>query len=106
MAQFIYKAKTSDGAPQEGTIDAGTIDLAIAALQRRNFLILSIEPVKEDKGFLGQFQTLLSIFNRVKQQDIVVLSRQLSTLFEAKVPIVESFKVIITETQSPRSRSI
>ena len=101
MAQFIYKAKTSDGAPQEGTIDAGTIDLAIAALQRRNFLILSIEPVKEDKGFLGQFQTLLSIFNRVKQQDIVVLSRQLSTLFEAKVPIVESFKVIITETQSP-----
>ncbi len=100
MAQFKYKAKANDGSTQEGVIDAGTVDLAVASLQRRNWLILSIEPAEGKKGFMGTLSSSLAIFQGVKQQDIVVLSRQLSTLFEAKVPIVESFKVIISETQN------
>ncbi|MEK9175104.1 MAG: type II secretion system F family protein [Patescibacteria group bacterium] len=104
MAQFKYKAKASDGALQEGVIDAGTLDLAVASLQRRNLLILSIEPAEEKKGFVNELNVFLGYFSGIKQQDIVILSRQLSTLFEAKVPIVESFKVIITETQSAALR--
>ena len=98
MAQFQYKAKGPDGSAQEGIIDAGSIDLAVSSLQRRNFLIVSIEPVKEKgEGVLS----FLNYLQRVRQQDVVVLSRQLATLFEAKVPIVESFKVIISETENP-----
>ena len=95
--QFRYKAKGNDGSDQEGIIEAGTVDLAVSALQRRNFLVLSIVPVEEGGGIFGS----LTFLQKVKQQDVVVLSRQLATLFEAKVPIVESFKVIISETNNP-----
>lgn len=97
MAQFRYKIKTSEGTSQDGVIEAGTIDLAVAALQRRNFLVLSIEPTEEERPRVLSF---LDYWQRVRQQDIVILSRQLATLFEAKVPIVESFKVIIGETEN------
>jgi type II secretory pathway component PulF len=99
MAQFKYKAREPNGAEQQGIIDAGTSDLAIAALQRRNFVVVSVEPLVPE-GFNQKFQAVFASFKGVKQQDIVILSRQLSTLFEAKVPIVESFKVLISETES------
>ena len=38
--------------------------------------------------------------NVCTQKDIVILSRQLSTLFEAKVPVVESLRVIISEMEN------
>lgn len=100
MAQFKYKAKSNDGSSQEGVIDAGNVDLAVGALQRRGLLILSIEPIIAQKGFGAEFISRLNLIQGVKQQDIVVLSRQLSTLFEAKVPIVEAFKVLINETEN------
>ena len=97
MAQFRYKVKTSEGAAQEGVIEAGTIDLAVAALQRRNLLVISIDPTEKERS---KAFGILDYWQRVRQQDIVILSRQLATLFEAKVPIVESFKVIIGETEN------
>ena len=98
--QFLYKAKTQEGAPQNGIIDAGSVDLAVASLQRRNFLVISVEPAEEKRSWFGS----IAIFGHVRQQDIVILSRQLSTLFEAKVPIVESLKVLMGETENPELR--
>src|SRR3989344_2783162 len=93
--QFKYTARTQEGKQSQGTIDAGSIDLAVSALQRKNLIITSVEPVGEKKSFFS-----ISFFDSVKMQDVVVLSRQLSILFESKVPIVSSFKVIIGETEN------
>ncbi|MEK7503211.1 MAG: type II secretion system F family protein [Patescibacteria group bacterium] len=93
--QFKYTARTQEGKQSQGAIDAGTIDLAVSALQRKNLIITSIEPMGEKKSIFS-----LNLFDSVKMQDVVVLSRQLSILFESKVPIVSSFKVIIGETEN------
>ena len=98
MAQFRYKVKASDGASQEGIIEAGSLDLAVASLQRRNLLVVSIEP---EEVYDSVAARIMGIFGRVSQQDVMLLSRQLATLFEAKVPIVESLKVLMSETQNP-----
>ena len=71
--------------------------MAVASLQRRNLLVISIEPEGARGSVVSRF---MGIFERVSQRDIVILSRQLATLFEAKVPIVESLKVLINETQN------
>jgi len=102
MARFRYKTKAPDGVSQEGIIEAGSADLAIASLQRRNLLVVSISPEEEQVSAASR---AMAIFGRVSQQDIVILSRQISTLFAAKVPIVESFKVLMNETQSSTLRS-
>ncbi len=44
MAVFTYSALDAEGHERQGTIDAVTIDVAIAALQRRGLIISSIAP--------------------------------------------------------------
>lgn len=93
---FKYQARTPDGRPADGTIDAATIDSAISALQRRGLLIVSIDPAQE-KGLFGKKFVL---FSHVPQNDIVIFSRQLATLFEAKVPVLDAFKLLAGEAEN------
>lgn len=97
MAQFYYKARTSEGKPAEGLVEAASMELAVASLQRKNLLIISVQPVEERIGALGMLEKL---FTRVPLRDIVLFTRQLSTLFGAKVPIVQSFKILINESEN------
>ena len=79
-------------------VDAASLDLAVGSLQKRNLLVLSIEPTEGAVG--GGFLSGFFEFGRVPVKDVVVLTRQLSTLFEAKVPVVETFKILIGETEN------
>ena len=97
---YKYEATTAEGEEKRGVIDAANRDIAIAALQRRNLIIISVEEAKES----GFFSKPLAIFNRVKPRDVVILSRQLSTLFEAKVPVLTSLKLLAGETENPALR--
>lgn len=96
---FLYKAVTKEGDQKEGTIEAVSIDSAINALQRREFIISNITPADEKKGFL---EMNLSFFERVKPKDIVILSRQMSTLFEAQVSALRIFRLLAAETESTK----
>lgn len=99
--KFNYQARTQEGELRVGAIEAVTVDVAVASLQRRGLIVVALEP-EHEKGFaLG---SPFSLFERVKQKDVVVLSRQMATLFEARVPVVESLKVIISEMENPLMR--
>lgn len=99
---FIYKATGKEGIEQNGSIEAPSMDVAIASLQRRGLILLSITPEVEKKGpFLSRFK----FFNTVKSRDIVILSRQIATLFEAKVSVTSTFKLLAGESPSPLLRS-
>ena len=39
---FNYKVRTKDGSEKKGQIDAATRDLAIANLQRRDYIVVSV----------------------------------------------------------------
>ncbi len=93
---FRYHVTGKDGDDQKGTIDAANIDSAITSLQKRNFVVLSIVP---DKG-VSWSEDIFKIFDRVKSRDIVILSRQISTLFEAKVPVLSAFQLLASEASS------
>ncbi len=97
---FIYQATDQQGQKSDGTIDAPSIDIAITSLQRRNLIIVKIVPA-DAGGFLA---TQVAWFNRIKLKDIVILSRQLSTLFEAKVPVVNIFKLLSAEADNATLR--
>ena len=92
---FLYKAVDQNGSEQNGSIDALNIDVAINSLQRRNLVIKSIHPKEGSSGIL---EKQLSIFNRISNKDIVVVSRQLATLFEAQVSALRVFRLMASET--------
>jgi len=95
---FTYKARTPEGEITSGTIDAASTDMAISSLQRRNLIVVSLEESEKSKPI---FQRGIKFFEFVKARDVVILSRQLSTLFEAKVPVVDAMKVLTSEASNP-----
>ena len=98
MAVYTYTALDQEGNKREGSIDAMNMDVAIAALQRRGLIISQIdEPVEKRKGLA----TNIAFFSGVKNSDIVMLSRQITTLFEAQVSALRAFRLLAAEARTP-----
>ncbi len=92
---FNYKAIDSQGEARDGSIDASNVDIAVSTLQSKGLIISSIDTVRE-KGFLKN----ISFFNRVSNKDIVIMSRQLATLFEAQVSALRIFKLLASQSEN------
>ncbi len=97
MALFTYTALDVQGNERHGTIDAINMDIAIAALQRRGLIISGIDPAQSTSFFSKR----MSIFDRVSNADIVMLSRQITTLFEAQVSVLRAFRLLAAEARTP-----
>lgn len=104
MAVFTYTALDQDGNKREGTIDAVSIDLAITALQRRGLVISAIDP--EEKKGAGGLGRRIALFDRVTGADIVMLSRQMTTLFEAQVSALRAFRLLAAEARTQKLADI
>jgi len=90
---FTYHAIDQDGHEREGTIDAPSQEIAVSALQRRNLIISAISST--EKHSLLEFD--LSFFGHISNKDVVILSRQIATLFEAQVSALRVFRLLAAE---------
>lgn len=95
---FKYNAVTNTGEKKEGVIDAPNKDLAIAALQRRGLIVVSIRDT-EEKSILQR-----QIFAHVPPKDVVILSRQISILFDAQVSALKAFSLLASNAENPLLR--
>lgn len=93
---FKYKAVDEGGIKKEGEIDAPNRDIAISGLQRRGLIIISIQSEEEKKSFLSSF----SFSNKISTKEVVILSRQISTLFEAQVSALKTFTMLASSTEN------
>jgi len=93
---FTYKAITNTGEKKEGAIDAPNKDLAIAALQRRGLIVVSVKTEEEKVSIFKR-----AVFEHVPMKDIVILSRQMSTLFDAQVSALKAFTLLATNAENP-----
>jgi len=92
---FKYKSVDESGINKDGQIDAPNKDMAISGLQRRGLIVISIS---EDKGNKSVFN--MSLFERVSMKEVVILSRQISTLFEAQVSALKAFTLLATNAEN------
>lgn len=99
---FNYEVLDETGAKKNGSIDAINLDVAIASLQRRGLILASIKEAGEGGSFLSG---KISFFDRVSGKDIVILSRQLATLFQAQVSALRVFRLLAGETENALLRS-
>ena len=93
---FNYHALDKDGHEREGTIEALTMDVAVSTLQRRELIVSSIEPAEKKSLLTGE----IGFFNHVSNKEIVILSRQIATLFEAQVSALRIFRLIASEVDN------
>lgn len=100
---FKYKAIDQHNASREGTVEATNIDAAISTVQKRGYTVISIDPVVEN---ISPFNIEINWFQSVSNKDIVILSRQIATLFEAQVSALRVFRLLASEMDNPQLRNI
>lgn len=97
MSQFNYTGLDAQGAQRNGSIEAVNVDVAINSLQRRGLIISSIE----EEGVKDFMQMSITLPGRIKNSDIVMISRQMTTLFEAQVSALRAFQLLASEARTP-----
>src|SRR5512135_810431 len=99
MASFAYVAReTASGREIHSSVDAVTEQAAILALLNRNLLVVSIQEKVAKKGRTGG--------GRVALADLVVFTRQLATMIDAGLPMVQSLQALAEQTTNKAMRDV
>ena len=110
MKTFKYQAKNFGGKTVNGTITAANQNDVIGELRRRNLIVLKVRPVGEKKGATssggvvketGFFTLKRGGRASVKSEELVVFTRQLSTMISAGIPLLESLEILNEQATNP-----
>lgn len=93
MSRFSYTA-TKDGKALTGTIEASSKENARKTLVQQNIHPLSIKEVNT-RGGLRKFAS-----SKVKSKDLVIFTRQLSTMISAGVPLNRTLATLQNQTEN------
>ena len=100
--QFQYQAKNQTGQAIQGTIDAPSDEQAVAILPQKNLFILSLYRASSSTWKMD----LNSLFSRPSKKDLVVFTRQLATLIESGIPLIEGLQVLAHQMEKPSFRKV
>ena len=92
--KFKYKAKTKEGEMQVGFIEAGSRSSAANILSGHDLFVLTLESAEKTHWY----DILISYFNRVRRKDMVIFTRQLSVLLEARLPLNAALRSLYEQT--------
>jgi type IV pilus assembly protein PilC len=97
--KFAYKAIGKDGKPTSGTLEAADRQAVIALLGKRGARPLSVQPLAGSKFISGGN---IQLFGppRVKAREMILFTRQLSTLVGAGVPLTRSLVTLEEQAES------
>jgi type IV pilus assembly protein PilC len=99
MPSFAYVAReTTSGKEIRSTVEAATEQAAISALLNRNLLVVSIQEKIGKKGRTGG--------GKVQLQDLVLFTRQLATMVDAGLAMVQSLQTLADQCQNKVMRDV
>jgi type IV pilus assembly protein PilC len=89
MAIFTYKAKNTHGEDVKGKVEAQNATQAAAVLRSRGLLIVSVKALNDDA-----FSSLTNFLTGIKEDEIVNMTRQLSTMVTAGLPLIQGLSIL------------
>src|SRR6266700_2052145 len=99
MASFVYVAReTGSGREIRSSVEAATEQAAIAALLNRNMLVVSIQEKIGKKGKTAG--------GKVSLIDLVIFTRQLATMIDAGLAMVQSLQGLAEQTTNKIMRDV
>src|ERR671912_2862922 len=101
MATYAFKALDLSGAPSKGEMEAGDKQAVAAQLRSKGLIVVDIE--EQAPASAGD---LLARFKKVKSDDLVIATRQLSTMVNSGMSLLRSLYVIEEQTESDKLREI
>jgi type IV pilus assembly protein PilC len=100
--QFTYKANTKEGKTISGTIEAADRQALLALLHKQGLHPILVE-VSKGKGKASK---LFNNKKKVKLGDLVIFTRQLSTMISAGVPLARSLSALEGEAANPYMKQV
>jgi type IV pilus assembly protein PilC len=94
MANFTYRARNAAGQSVDGDIEAVDQQAAATQLMERGLMVISLRAGTGRKIGRKRHQ------GKVKAQDLVVFTRQLATMMDAGLPLVQSLTALEEQTDS------
>jgi general secretion pathway protein F len=109
MAVYEYRGLTAEGRSVNGIIDADSLKGARARLRQSG--IYPTEVTEGAAASVGPRERLgprLAFLERMEVglQDVAVMTRQLATLLEAGLPLMEAFTAVMDQTDRPAFKRI
>ncbi len=107
MAQkFTYQAKDGSGRTVTGTLTADSQNEAVIELRRKNLVPLQISVGTKTKGLFskgkgGKQDRWKKAKPKANLQDLVIFTRQLSTMLSAGIPMLESLEILADQVEDP-----
>ena len=99
MPSFTYTAReTATGREIRSTVEANNEQTAIAALLNRNLLVVAIQEKIAKKGKMQGGKVALA--------DLVVFTRQLATMIDAGISIVQALQALADQTPNKVMRDV
>lgn len=102
MPHYRYKARDKDGALHTGALEARGKEAIADLLSGQGFIPVLIE--EQEQSLLSGID-LNALFAKVTSQDLIVFSRQLSTLVSAGIPFLSSLGTIEKQSENPRLKA-
>lgn len=96
MASFAYVARTREGKKQSGTLNVENRQAAVRALQTRG-----LTPERLQDKSRGA-STNVRRGPKVKSHEVLVFTRQLSTIVNSGLPLLQGLDILAEQTQDPR----
>jgi type IV pilus assembly protein PilC len=109
MPNFAYVAKTHAGEEEAGVLSGASVDQVVDELHHRGLIVLHVAEDALLKGRASAWKERLNqpVIGGVGTRDLALFTRQLSTLFEAGIPLVRGLRGLSKdETNRTLSRTV
>jgi len=97
---FRYEALDNQGAKTTGLVEADNSQEADSLLKDNGLILVSLEVANIKKGLS------LSFLERISMKDIVIFARQFSIMISAGVPMVQSLRILVNQTENKKFKKV
>jgi type IV pilus assembly protein PilC len=101
MATYAFKALDLAGATTKGEMEAGDKQAVAAQLRSKGLIVVDIEEQAPPNA-----GDLLARFKRIKPDELVIATRQLSTMVNSGMSLLRSLYIIEEQTENDKLRDI
>jgi type IV pilus assembly protein PilC len=90
MPAFTYTARSVNGELKTATIEAQSREDVVAQLRRQRLQVVKVDEETKQKKPRG----------RIKMRDVVIFTRQFSTMINAGLPLVQALDILAKQTEN------
>jgi type IV pilus assembly protein PilC len=96
MPSFTYTARDAKGEMKSATVEAPNRDEVMNQLKKQKLQVIKVDEGPVKKGKAG----------KIKMRDIVILTRQFSTMINSGLPLVQALDILATQSENPALKDV